>query len=72
MHVSCEIQAGHFLRKFGAKLKEPTDSVACREQIGVLARLVGAGSRLADSIWRTYSDEKEADEHSESSASQGK
>ena len=29
-----------------------------KEQIGVLARLVGAGSRLADSIWRTHSDGK--------------
>ena len=36
---------------------DTTDSVFLKEQIGVLARLVGAGSRLADSIWRTYSDE---------------
>ena len=77
-HVSCEIQVRTLFEEIWGEIDhlinypEPTDSVACREQIGVLARLVGAGSRLADSIWRTYSDEKEADEHSESSASQGK
>lgn len=34
----------------------PTESISCKEQIRVLARLVGAGSRLSDSIFRTYSE----------------
>ena len=60
--VSCEIQVRTLFEEIWGEIAhlvnypEPVDSVACREQIGVLARLVGAGSRLADSIWRTYSD----------------
>ena len=67
--VSCEIQVRTLFEEIWGEIDrlinypEPTDSVAYREQIGVLARLVGAGSRLADSIYRTYSDEKTADRH---------
>ena len=62
--VSCEIQVRTLFEEIWGEIAhlvnypEPADSVACREQIGVLARLVGAGSRLADSIWRIYSEEK--------------
>ena len=62
--VSCEIQVRTLFEEIWGEIghlvnyPEPTDSVACREQIGVLARLVGAGSRLADSIFRVYSDEE--------------
>lgn len=62
--VSCEIQVRTLFEEIWGEIDhlvnypEPTNNVACREQIGVLARLVGAGSRLADSICRTYSDEK--------------
>ena len=62
--VSCEIQVRTLFEEVWGEIDhlvnypEPTDNVACREQIGVLARLVGAGSRLADSICRVYSDEK--------------
>lgn len=62
--VSCEIQVRTLFEEIWGEIDhlvnypEPTDNVACREQIGVLARLVGAGSRLADSIYRVYSDEK--------------
>ncbi len=62
--VSCEIQVRTLFEEIWGEIAhlvnypEPADSVFLREQIGVLARLVGAGSRLADSIWRTYSDEK--------------
>ena len=62
--ISCEIQVRTLLEEVWGEIDhlvnypEPTDNVACREQIGVLARLVGAGSRLADSICRIYSDEK--------------
>ena len=68
--VSCEIQVRTLFEEIWGEIdhlinySEPTDSVACREQIGVLARLVGAGSRLADSICRTYSDEKTAHKNS--------
>ena len=62
--VSCEIQVRTLFEEIWGEIAhlvnypKPSDSVFLREQIGVLARLVGAGSRLADSIWRTYSDEK--------------
>ena len=68
--VSCEIQVRTLFEEIWGEIDhlinypEPTNSVACREQIGVLARLVGAGSRLADSIHRTHSDEKTAHGHS--------
>ena len=63
--VSCEIQVRTLFEEIWGEIDhlvnypKPTDNVFCREQIGVLARLVGAGSRLADSIWRTYSDSSE-------------
>ena len=62
--VSCEIQVRTLLEEVWGEIDhlvnypEPTDSITCREQIGVLARLVGAGSRLADSICRAYTDEE--------------
>ena len=68
--VSCEIQVRTLFEEIWGEIDHlvnypaPTDSVACREQIGVLARLVGAGSRLADSIFRIYSDEKITHENS--------
>ena len=61
--VSCEIQVRTLFEEIWGEIAHmvnypvPADSVFLKEQIGVLARLVGAGSRLADSIWRTYSDE---------------
>jgi ppGpp synthetase/RelA/SpoT-type nucleotidyltranferase len=76
--VSCEIQVRTLFEEVWGEIDhlvnypEPTDSVFWREQIGVLARLVGAGSRLADSIWRTYSEEKTTHEHSKSTTSQVK
>ena len=62
--VSCEIQVRTLFEEIWGEIDhlvnypEPTNNVACREQIGVLARLVGAGSRLADSIYRVYSEEE--------------
>lgn len=62
--VSCEIQVRTLFEEIWGEIAHlvnypvPADSVFLIEQIGVLARLVGARSRLADSIWRTYSDEK--------------
>lgn len=68
--ISCEIQVRTLFEEIWGEIDhlvnypELTDSVSCREQIGVLARLVGAGSRLADSIYRVYSDEKTTHGHS--------
>ena len=62
--VSCEIQVRTLFEEVWGEIDhlvnypKLTDNVVCREQIGVLARLVGAGSRLADSICRVYADEK--------------
>ncbi len=62
--VSCEIQVRTLFEEVWGEIDhlvnypEPTDNIACREQIGVLARLVGAGSRLADLICRAYADEE--------------
>ena len=60
----CEIQVRTLFEEIWGEIDhrinypEPAGSEVCREQIGVLARLVGAGSRLADSTFRAYSDEK--------------
>ncbi len=65
--VSCEIQVRTLFEEVWAEIDhlvnypEPTDNVVCREQIGVLARLVGAGSRLADSICRFHSEQNTTD-----------
>ena len=67
--ISCEIQVRTLFEEIWGEIDhlvnypKPTNSVVCREQIGVLARLIGAGSRLADSIWRTYSEENKSREH---------
>ena len=37
----------------------PTEIIACKEQLRVLAKLVSTGTRLADSIFRTYNDVSE-------------
>lgn len=60
--VSCEIQVRTLFEEIWGEIDHlinypsPTESISCREQIRVLARLVGAGSRLTDSIFRTYYD----------------
>ena len=56
----CEIQVRTLFEEIWGEIDhlinypELTANLACRNQIGVLARLVGAGSRLADSIFRTH------------------
>ena len=60
----CEIQVRTLFEEIWGEIDHrinypaPTNNEVCRDQIGVLARLVGAGSRLVDSTFRTYSDEK--------------
>lgn len=61
--VTCEIQVRTLFEEIWGEIDHlinyphQTDILACREQIRVLARLVGAGSRLADSIFRTFEEE---------------
>ena len=58
--VACEIQARTLFEEIWGEIDHevnypvPTDILACKEQIRVLARLVGAGSRLADAIYRVH------------------
>ena len=59
--VSCEIQVRTLFEEIWGEIDHAinyplaTGSLSCREQ--VLARLVGAGSRLADSIFRIHAEE---------------
>jgi putative GTP pyrophosphokinase len=58
--LSCEIQVRTLFEEIWGEIDHQinypakTDSLACHEQLRVLARLVGAGSRLADAIYRIY------------------
>ncbi len=58
--ATCEIQVRTLFEEIWGEIDHainyphPTTNISCREQILVLARLVGAGSRLADSIFRTH------------------
>ncbi|MER2097477.1 MAG: RelA/SpoT domain-containing protein [Pseudomonas qingdaonensis] len=57
--VVCEIQVRTLFEEIWGEVDHalnypaPTDNVACSEQLRVLAKLVGAGSRLVDSIYRS-------------------
>ncbi|WP_081630055.1 RelA/SpoT domain-containing protein [Thiomonas sp. FB-6] len=57
--LCCEIQVRTLFEEIWGEVDhalnypQRTDSVACREQILVLGKVVGAGSRLVDSIYRT-------------------
>jgi putative GTP pyrophosphokinase len=64
--VSCEIQVRTLFEEIWGEIDHTinypqcTTILACREQLRVLARLVSAGSRLADSIFRVYHEEVNA------------
>jgi len=57
----CEIQVRTLFEEIWGEVDHtlnypnPTDNVACREQLRVLTKVVGAGSRLVDAIFRTAS-----------------
>lgn len=61
--LCCEIQVRTLFEEIWGEIDhalnypDPTDSVACREQLLVLGKVVGAGSRLVDSIYRTVAAE---------------
>lgn len=60
--VTCEIQVRTLFEEIWGEIDHtinypfPTDSIACREQLRVLSKLVSTGTRLADSIFRTHQD----------------
>lgn len=62
--VTCEIQVRTLFEEIWGEIDHtinyPTEikSVACKEQIKVLAKLVNAGTRLADSIFASYKEYK--------------
>jgi len=55
----CEIQVRTLFEEIWGEIDHsinyphPTKNIACKEQLRVLSKLVGAGSRLADSIFRS-------------------
>ena len=63
--VCCEIQVRTLFEEIWGEIDhtinypKPTDSIACKEQLRVLAKLVSTGTRLADSIFRTLYDHNE-------------
>lgn len=60
--ICCEIQVRTLFEEIWGEIDHtinyphPTDSVACKEQLRVLAKLVSTGTRLADSIFRSHTD----------------
>lgn len=58
--VCCEIQVRTLFEEIWGEIDHsinyphPTDNTACKEQLRVLSKLVSTGTRLADSIFRTY------------------
>lgn len=64
--ICCELQVRTLFEEIWGEVDHrlnypnPTTMVACREQLKVLSKIVGAGSRLVDSIARTINDKSEA------------
>jgi len=60
--VCCEIQVRTLFEEIWGEIDhtinypKPTKIIACKEQLRVLSKLVSTGTRLADSIFRTYND----------------
>ncbi|ELS3556853.1 GTP pyrophosphokinase family protein [Vibrio vulnificus] len=58
--ICCEIQVRTLFEEIWGEIDHtinyphPVDSIACKEQLRVLSKLVSTGTRLADSIFRTY------------------
>jgi ppGpp synthetase/RelA/SpoT-type nucleotidyltranferase len=57
--ICCEIQVRTLFEEIWGEVDhalnypEPSPNLSCREQLRVLAKLVGAGSRLVDSVFRS-------------------
>ncbi|MBV7271636.1 RelA/SpoT domain-containing protein [Clostridiaceae bacterium UIB06] len=62
--VCCEIQVRTLFEEIWGEIDHtinyphPTESIACREQLRVLSKLVSTGTRLADSIFRSHNEAK--------------
>lgn len=60
--VCCEIQVRTLFEEIWGEIDHsinyplPTDNIACKEQLRVLSKLVGTGTRLVDSIFRTHNE----------------
>ena len=60
--VCCEVQVRTLFEEIWGEVDHrinypmPSDSVACREQLKVLSKITGAGSRLLDSLQRVHRD----------------
>lgn len=58
--VCCEIQVRTLFEEIWGEIDHtinyphPTDNLACKEQLRVLSKLVSTGTRLGDSIFRTF------------------
>ena len=62
--VCCEIQVRTLFEEIWGEIDHTinyphkTESIACKEQLRVLSKLVSTGTRLADSIFRSHKDHK--------------
>ena len=60
--VCCEIQVRTLFEEIWGEIDHTinyphaTDSIACKEQLKVLAKLISSGTRLSDSIFRSYNE----------------
>lgn len=58
--ISCEIQVRTLFEEIWGEVDHSlnypvqTTNIACQEQLRVLSKVVGAGSRLVDAVFRTY------------------
>lgn len=63
-HVCCEIQVRTLFEEIWGEIAHsinyphPTGSVACKEQLRVLAKFISTGTRLADSIFKSLEEYK--------------
>lgn len=66
--ICCEIQVRTLFEEIWGEIDHtinyphPTGSLACKEQLRVLSKLVSTGTRLADSIFRTVHDHNQKSE----------
>lgn len=64
-NITCEIQVRTLFEEIWGEIDHTInyphqkEIIACKEQLRVLAKLVSTGTRLADSIFRTYNDVSE-------------
>lgn len=66
--VCCEIQVRTLFEEIWGEISHSinypheTNSIACKEQLKVLSKLVSTGTRLADSIFRSHQEWKKKGE----------